>query len=84
MHLLFGSCRKATEWEAQNHFGKLSVLDQLRYRVHLTVCRGCQCHTRDLKRIDRALAEREACLAELDQEQVENLKNRILSAPKKK
>jgi hypothetical protein len=70
MHLLFLSCKKATELiEKKLHF-KLSMLEKMQLKMHKTMCNACTRYEKQSELIEKGIAkskEKDFSQAELEQ-----------------
>ena len=75
MHILFLSCKKATELiEKKLHF-KLSVIEKMQLKMHKMMCNACTHYEKQSELIEKGIARSKE--KDYSQEEVEQLKKMI-------
>jgi len=75
MHILFLSCKKATELiEKKLHF-KLSMTEKLQLKMHKMMCNACTHYEKQSELIEKGIAKSKE--KDFSQEELEQLKNVI-------
>jgi hypothetical protein len=75
MHILFLSCKKATELiEKKLHF-RLSMLEKMQLKMHKMMCNACTHYEKQSKLIERGIAKSDD--ESFSQEELEELKKLI-------
>jgi len=81
IHSLFLSCKKATLFIELNNGNNLNVLQKIRLKTHLKICKYCKSYEEKAQRIDRVLNnELHSVNIKNTNELEEKIKKRILGS----
>ena len=75
MHILFLSCKKATEKKKKKLHFKLSMTEKLQLKMHKMMCNACTHYEKQSELIEKGIAKSKE--KDFSQEELEQLKNVI-------